>query len=285
MHSSVIAGIVRSSANPSPPRSHGPRSDERVRQRTRTPVHTAFAVLTLRPRKDSNLRTRFRKPMLYPLSYGGGRSLRHYRVHVLCLRHNRSVSWWVTVVPWWRRCNLQRSAQPRRRPKLSASLLAMPMGGASGSPGPASPPVASSADGWARLRRHRAPSTASEQKTVASGEATGLEPAGRTLRHRWQGRAPRGRRRRSQRRDRRVLRAPEDIGRIGRRTPGGGAREVPARRRRLGPGGLRYPHQNAPKGYAATRTAGLGLVQPPRGQRARPNNTNASAAPATRPSW
>ena len=25
-----------------------------------------------RPRKDSNLRTRFRKPMLYPLSYGGG---------------------------------------------------------------------------------------------------------------------------------------------------------------------------------------------------------------------
>ena len=24
-----------------------------------------------RPRKDSNLRTRFRKPMLYPLSYGG----------------------------------------------------------------------------------------------------------------------------------------------------------------------------------------------------------------------
>jgi hypothetical protein len=27
-----------------------------------------------RPRKDSNLRTRFRKPMLYPLSYGGGTS-------------------------------------------------------------------------------------------------------------------------------------------------------------------------------------------------------------------
>ena len=24
-----------------------------------------------RPRQDSNLRTRFRKPMLYPLSYGG----------------------------------------------------------------------------------------------------------------------------------------------------------------------------------------------------------------------
>ena len=24
------------------------------------------------PRKDSNLRTRFRKPTLYPLSYGGG---------------------------------------------------------------------------------------------------------------------------------------------------------------------------------------------------------------------
>ena len=26
---------------------------------------------TVRPRKDSNLRTRFRKPMLFPLSYGG----------------------------------------------------------------------------------------------------------------------------------------------------------------------------------------------------------------------
>ncbi len=26
---------------------------------------------TSRPRKDSNLRTRFRKPMLFPLSYGG----------------------------------------------------------------------------------------------------------------------------------------------------------------------------------------------------------------------
>jgi hypothetical protein len=25
----------------------------------------------VRPRQDSNLRTRFRKPMLYPLSYGG----------------------------------------------------------------------------------------------------------------------------------------------------------------------------------------------------------------------
>ena len=31
-----------------------------------------------RPRKDSNLRTRFRKPMLYPLSYGGSaQSLAH----------------------------------------------------------------------------------------------------------------------------------------------------------------------------------------------------------------
>jgi hypothetical protein len=28
-------------------------------------------LLFRRPRKDSNLRTRFRKPMLYPLSYGG----------------------------------------------------------------------------------------------------------------------------------------------------------------------------------------------------------------------
>ena len=27
--------------------------------------------LAVRPRKDSNLRTRFRKPMLFPLSYGG----------------------------------------------------------------------------------------------------------------------------------------------------------------------------------------------------------------------
>ena len=25
-----------------------------------------------RPRQDSNLRTRFRRPVLYPLSYGGG---------------------------------------------------------------------------------------------------------------------------------------------------------------------------------------------------------------------
>ena len=30
----------------------------------------------LRPRKDSNLRTRFRKPTLYPLSYGSGTSAR-----------------------------------------------------------------------------------------------------------------------------------------------------------------------------------------------------------------
>ena len=28
-------------------------------------------TLRQRPREDSNLRTRFRKPLLYPLSYGG----------------------------------------------------------------------------------------------------------------------------------------------------------------------------------------------------------------------
>jgi hypothetical protein len=33
-------------------------------------VHSELDFLQ-RPRKDSNLRTRFRKPMLYPLSYGG----------------------------------------------------------------------------------------------------------------------------------------------------------------------------------------------------------------------
>ncbi len=32
----------------------------------------ASASASSRPREDSNLRTRFRKPMLYPLSYGGG---------------------------------------------------------------------------------------------------------------------------------------------------------------------------------------------------------------------
>jgi hypothetical protein len=31
----------------------------------------AELLLWRRPRQDSNLRTRFRKPMLYPLSYGG----------------------------------------------------------------------------------------------------------------------------------------------------------------------------------------------------------------------
>jgi hypothetical protein len=33
--------------------------------------HLSPRDITRRPRKDSNLRTRFRKPMLYPLSYGG----------------------------------------------------------------------------------------------------------------------------------------------------------------------------------------------------------------------
>ncbi len=34
--------------------------------------------ITERPRKDSNLRTRFRKPMLYPLSYGGPGQLQSF---------------------------------------------------------------------------------------------------------------------------------------------------------------------------------------------------------------
>ena len=33
-------------------------------------------VITWCPRADSNCRTRFRKPMLYPLSYGSGTSAR-----------------------------------------------------------------------------------------------------------------------------------------------------------------------------------------------------------------
>jgi hypothetical protein len=33
---------------------------------------TATLTWTTRPRQDSNLRTRFRRPVLYPLSYGGG---------------------------------------------------------------------------------------------------------------------------------------------------------------------------------------------------------------------
>jgi hypothetical protein len=37
-------------------------------------ISTLWVQATLRPRKDSNLRTRFRKPMLYPLSYGGDRA-------------------------------------------------------------------------------------------------------------------------------------------------------------------------------------------------------------------
>jgi hypothetical protein len=35
------------------------------------PDQHSFTWTFRRPRKDSNLRTRFRKPMLYPLSYGG----------------------------------------------------------------------------------------------------------------------------------------------------------------------------------------------------------------------
>jgi hypothetical protein len=35
------------------------------------PDLTSDLLFLWRPRKDSNLRTRFRKPMLYPLSYGG----------------------------------------------------------------------------------------------------------------------------------------------------------------------------------------------------------------------
>ena len=47
----------------------GRRSDPQPRMGRRIGVH----ALLRRPRKDSNLRTRFRKPMLYPLSYGGRR--------------------------------------------------------------------------------------------------------------------------------------------------------------------------------------------------------------------
>jgi hypothetical protein len=33
----------------------------------------------MRPQQDSNLRTRLRRPLLYPLSYGGWRYLAHMR--------------------------------------------------------------------------------------------------------------------------------------------------------------------------------------------------------------
>jgi hypothetical protein len=35
-------------------------------------TRTRRALLTERPRQDSNLRHRLRRPVLYPLSYGGG---------------------------------------------------------------------------------------------------------------------------------------------------------------------------------------------------------------------
>jgi hypothetical protein len=44
----------------------------------------------VRPRKDSNLRTRFRKPMLYPLSYGGSRGIPSAQ-HASIVHHGRGV--------------------------------------------------------------------------------------------------------------------------------------------------------------------------------------------------
>ncbi len=35
--------------------------------------------ITRRPRQDSNLRTRLRRPVLYPLSYGGFRTEKEYQ--------------------------------------------------------------------------------------------------------------------------------------------------------------------------------------------------------------
>ena len=43
----------------------------RLPRRTSTRARTDALESHKRPRQDSNLGTRFRKPMLYPLSYGG----------------------------------------------------------------------------------------------------------------------------------------------------------------------------------------------------------------------
>ena len=48
-----------------------PRESPSTRE-ARLPGPTAGPLLTWRPRQDSNLRTRLRRPMLYPLSYEGG---------------------------------------------------------------------------------------------------------------------------------------------------------------------------------------------------------------------
>jgi hypothetical protein len=42
------------------------------------------------PRQESNLRTRFRKPMLYPLSYGGEAALRSVRSRIVAMAPRRS---------------------------------------------------------------------------------------------------------------------------------------------------------------------------------------------------
>ena len=59
--------------------------------------HIALDLVFSCPRKDSNLRTRFRKPTLYPLSYGGGlregtggASRRLANVHGRCGRDHRA---------------------------------------------------------------------------------------------------------------------------------------------------------------------------------------------------
>jgi hypothetical protein len=50
----------------------GPRRDLRAYGAGQSAVISPLTSgLNLRPRQDSNLGSRFRKPMLYPLSYGG----------------------------------------------------------------------------------------------------------------------------------------------------------------------------------------------------------------------
>jgi hypothetical protein len=47
-------------------------SEPAIGPRRGTPAQKAFAAgRKKRPQQDSNLRTRLRRPMLYPLSYGG----------------------------------------------------------------------------------------------------------------------------------------------------------------------------------------------------------------------
>ena len=95
--------LHREPLQPDPPRERPELPDpDRIEDTTLNPHPTGRIVITAvhrmgsspacppdgerrptRPRKDSNLRTRFRKPMLYPLSYGGSCHLNWYFVHVL----------------------------------------------------------------------------------------------------------------------------------------------------------------------------------------------------------